>query len=136
PPEIAALRYEEEITRLFAPEPPAFDLILLGMGGDGHRASLFPDSPAIDERVRLVVANQVPQLKAMRITFTLPLINRARAVAFLAIDKSKAEPVRQALEAKSIADRIPATLVAPVAGELHWFLTREAAARLRHKASN
>ena len=134
PPEIAARRYEEEIVRLFAPEAPAFDLVLLGIGGDGHTASLFPGSPAVDERGRLVAANRVPQLRATRITFTLPLINQARAVAFLATDKSKAEPVRQALEPKSIGDRVPATLVSPVAGELHWFLTREAASRLQRKA--
>lgn len=95
----AASRYQAELARAFglasnAPRPPAFDLIWLGMGRDGHTASLFPDSTALVERHRWVVTTWAPTLAVWRMTFTLPLINAARVVLFLATGVDKADALR------------------------------------------
>ena len=89
-PRQAAGEYEQELRRVFAPASPAFDLVLLGIGEDGHTASLFPGIGALEEERHLVVANWAPGLQAHRLTFTLPLINAASVVVFLATDESKA----------------------------------------------
>ena len=109
---------------------PAFDLVLLGMGDDGHTASLFPGADALREERRLVVATWASHLRAHRVTFTLPLINAARHVVFLVTDGSKAEAVKRVLEPSTGEALLPAALVRPEAGALHWFLTGEAAALL------
>lgn len=95
----AAQRYEHEIARVFgvapgAPRPPAFDLIWLGMGADGHTASLFPGSTALGERRRWVVATWAPALAAWRMTLTQPLINAARSVLFVVTGPDKAPAMR------------------------------------------
>ena len=106
---------------------PSFDLILLGIGEDGHTASLFPGTEALQERRKLVVANWAPRLQAYRITFTLPLINMAKNVAFLATDQSKAEVLRDVLEPAQGEHTLPAAMVRPAQGIVHWFVTRDAA---------
>jgi len=111
--------------------PPVFDLILLGMGDDGHTASLFPGTDALGEQSRLVVANWVPHLDAHRITFTLPLINAASTVAFLVTERTKAGMLKQVLESVPGRPLPPAGLVGPNSGAVHWFLTRGAASQLR-----
>jgi 6-phosphogluconolactonase len=130
-PRQAAEEYEAELRLLLQESPPAIDLILLGMGEDGHTASLFGNTDALQETERLVVANWVPHIQAYRITFTLPLINAARSVAFLVTDESKASILHQVLRpAATAGSGPPASLVHPTSGTLHWFLTQAAASHL------
>lgn len=104
---------------------PVFDLVLLGMGGDGHTASLFPGTAALGERGRLVVMNEVPQMKTRRMTFTYPLINAARRVWVLAPGADKRDRVKECLDAlaKATGERpYPIVGVRPTHGELIWWL--------------
>lgn len=124
--------YQAELQAAFGSTAlPRFDLMILGIGADGHTASLFPDTRALTERHRLVVSNWVDALGMHRITMTLPLINAARQVLFLAAGDEKAEAVRAALEgaASGSPSVVPAGLVRPLDGETLWVLDR-AAARL------
>lgn len=130
-PEAAALEYENSIRKFFALQPgefPRFDLIMLGMGPDGHTASLFPGTAALTETRRLVVANWVPKLNTYRITFTFPVLNHAACVMFLAGGPDKAAPIRQVLE-EHRAD-LPSAKVQPVDGRLVWMLDQAAAVGL------
>jgi 6-phosphogluconolactonase len=129
---LAAQRYETEIRTTCADQSaiPRFDLNLLGLGTDGHTASLFPGTPAVDERRRLCVANWVVALGAYRITMTLPLINAARAIAFVVSGAEKASIVRRVLREREASARLPAQLVQPADGELTWMLDRAAAGEL------
>lgn len=104
---------------------PAFDLILLGLGPDGHTASLFPDTEALSVEDRIVAANFVPQVAGWRVTFTYPLINAAKAVTFLVVGADKADVVRRALS----GDGVPAGRVQPQ-GDLIWMLDAGAASKL------
>jgi 6-phosphogluconolactonase len=129
--ETAARSYEEQLTRFFGlnhGEFPRFDLIMLGLGPDGHTASLFPGSKALGEKQKLVVANWVEKFKTNRITFTYPVLNRAACVMFMATGADKAEAVRRVFEEKRQGP--PAGAVEPVDGRLLWFLDRDAAAEL------
>ncbi len=130
-PEEAAQEYETAVLNVFQVAAPSFDLILLGIGDDGHTASLFPGTTALQEDHRLVVANQAPFPPVHRITFTLPLINAAKVVAFLDTDESKAEVLRGVLAPAPQEDVLPAARVRPTKGTVHWFLTKEAAGLLR-----
>ncbi len=128
----AALDYEAQLRRFFSlksGEFPRFDLVLLGMGPDGHTASLFPGSPALDEPSRLVVANWVAKLNAHRITLTFPVLNRAAEAMFLASGADKADMLHQVLEGKS-APPLPSQRVQPSEGKLLWMLDEAAAAKL------
>ncbi len=129
----AAEAYEQTLRKFFAMEAgqvPRFDLILLGMGPDGHTASLFPETAALREKSRLVVANWVEKLKTSRITFTLPLLNAARCVAFLVSGTDKASAIHEVREGKAPGEQYPAKLVRPGDGKLIWFLDRAAASGL------
>ncbi len=129
----AAAAYEQTLRKFFSLQPgqfPRFDLILLGMGPDGHTASLFPETPALRENSRVVVANWVEKLKASRITFTLPVINAARNVAFLVSGVDKAPALHAALEGDAPGEQYPAKLVRPSDGKLIWFVDRAAASQL------
>ena len=129
----AAEAYEQTLRKFFAVEAgqvPRFDLILLGMGPDGHTASLFPETAALREKSRLVVANWVEKLKTSRITFTLPLLNAARCVAFLVSGTDKASALHEVLEGNAPGEQYPAKLVRPGDGKLIWFLDRAAASGL------
>jgi 6-phosphogluconolactonase len=119
----AARSYEEEIKRVLG-DNPTFDLILLGLGPDGHTASLFPDSSALDEKQRLVVANRVDKLKSERITFTYPLLNSAEHVIFLATGSDKTKIVRAVLSGDG---DYPSQHVKPGKGELIWMLDKDSA---------
>ena len=127
-PEAAATQYEETLHRFFAPTL-RFDLVLLGLGADGHTASLFPGSPALDEHDRLVVATHVPKLDAWRLTLTPPALRGARHAVFLVSGSDKAPVLREVLEGPYDPHRLPAQLVRPEKGELTW-LVDEAAASL------
>jgi 6-phosphogluconolactonase len=132
--EQAAREYAEELGRVLRPPPgewPRLDLIFLGMGPDGHTASLFPGSPGLNERTAWVTPNFVAQLNSFRLTLTLPVLNAAAHVIFLVAGADKAETLRQVLEGPQ--GRFPAQLIQPVRGRLSWFLD-ESAARLLKKA--
>lgn len=129
-PEESARRYERRVRDVVpGGELPVFDLVLLGMGEDAHTASLFPGTPAINEAERLVVSNYVPKLETTRLTFTPPLINAARNVAFLAAGAGKAAPLAEVLEGPHEPERLPSQVVRPAGGPL-WLVDRAATASL------
>jgi 6-phosphogluconolactonase len=127
-PERAARAYAKILEETFDENPPRFDLILLGMGEDGHTASLFPESPALDDREQTVAVPFVEKLKAHRLTMTLRTINAASFVMFLVAGEAKCAALRAVLEGERDGKRYPSQLVAPERGELVW-LVDEAAAR-------
>jgi 6-phosphogluconolactonase len=132
-PEVAAARYESELRnslRLEGAEYPRFDLVSLGMGDDGHTASLFPRTAALHEMGRLVTANQVPQKDTWRITLTWPVINHARSVFFLIAGTDKAAPVHEVFTGPRDPERLPSQLIWPSSGILTLFLDKAAAALL------
>ena len=121
-PQIAAQEYEDALALLATQHGEMIyrhDLMLLGMGDDGHTASLFPGTAALDEQVRRVVANFVPKLKAWRLTMTLPLLNQSRQVLFLVSGNKNPELLERVL---SGAPEYPATRVAPINGRLTWMI--------------
>ena len=129
PPEEGALRYERELVGFFGlgvHEFPVFDLVILGVGADGHTASLFPGHPAVDETERLVVAVRGGDPDIDRITLTLPVLNHAREILVLASGRDKAEVVR-ALTGKERPRRLPASRIDPPGGTLTWLLDRDSA---------
>jgi len=129
----AAEDYEKAIRKFFGLEPgqfPRFDLILLGMGPDGHTASLFPGTTALQEKSRLVVANWVEKMKTHRITLTLPVLNAARCVTFLVSGTDKAPALKAVLEENVPAEQYPAKLIKPSDGKLIWLIDRAAASQL------
>ena len=132
-PEEAANRYETVLRnsmKLEGAESPAFDLLLLGMGDDGHTASLFPHTAALEEIGRLVVANHVPQKDTWRITLTFPVINQARQVCFLIEGGAKAGVLAEVLTGPRDAERLPSQLIRPSSGSLRFLLDEAAAAQL------
>ncbi len=125
----AAAAYEREL-RAALGEPPALDLVLLGLGEDGHTASLFPGSPALEERERWVVAPWVERLGKRRITLTLPALEAARQVLFLVTGAGKSAALRRALREPASAEPVPASRVRPGNGRVLWLADRAAAASL------
>lgn len=134
-PAVAATAYEAELRALFDGHElhddfPWFDLILLGLGDDGHTASLFPHGRALHELSRWVVADDIEVVSMWRITLTLPLINASRSVLFLVAGADKADVVQQILAIPSHADVSPAARVAPSRGTVQWILDGAAAAKM------
>ena len=130
----AAEAYEAVIRDFFKLHPgefPRFDLILLGLGPDGHTASLFPGSNGLSEKQRIFIANPVEKFKTDRLTFTYPVLNNARHVTFLATGQEKAPVVKDILE--NPASTLPAARVQPENGNVVWLLDRAAAAQLVFK---
>lgn len=111
-------------------KPPAIDLVLLGMGNDGHTASLFPFTKALHEQKKWVVPNDVPQLNTRRYTLTAPVLNAASCVLFLITGVGKAKVLEEVLNGPPEPDRLPSQLIAPGRGELLWYVDRAAASRL------
>lgn len=133
----AADAYEQTLRKFFQLGPgeiPIFDLILLGMGPDGHTASLFPGSAGLQEKSRLVIANWVDKLKTSRLTLTLPVLNAARCVAFLVSGTDKAAVLKTVLEEDAPAEQYPSKLIRPNNGKLIWLVDRAAASDLSTKA--
>jgi len=129
----AAAAYEQTLQKFFALSPgqfPIFDLILLGMGPDGHTASLFPGTAGLQERSRLVIANWVEKFKTNRITLTLPVLNAARCVTFLVSGTDKASALHAVLEGDAPGEQYPSKLVRPTDGKLIWLVDRAAASEL------
>ena len=132
----AAEDYEQELQRFFkleAGQLPIFDCVFLGMGPDGHTASLFPGTKALHERQRLVVSNWVDKFQTYRITLTTPVLNHADVVIFLVSGEEKAEPLRQVLEGEKQTERFPSQLIEPTHGKLLWLVDQAAANRLKGK---
>jgi 6-phosphogluconolactonase len=129
--ERAARAYQQTIEHVFQLTPgefPRFDLILLGIGPDGHTASLFPGTKALEESRRFVVANWVEKFNAYRITMTFPVLNHAACVMFLVSGTDKSEIIHQILENPQA--HLPAQNIDPVDGRLVWFVDSAAAAKL------
>jgi 6-phosphogluconolactonase len=126
-----ASAYESVMRGFFGDaEWPRFDLVLLGMGDDGHTASLFPGTVALSERRAWVVANWVEKFDAWRITLSAPAINAARHVLFLVTGAGKAERLREVLKGERDPMRLPSQLISPHDGTLEWFIDNAAASRL------
>jgi 6-phosphogluconolactonase len=121
-PQIAAQEYQDQLDLLAAQRGESIyrhDVILLGLGDDGHTASLFPGTVALDETIRRVVANVVPKLDAWRLTFTLPLINSARHICFLVGAAKNADLIKRVLEGDP---QFPASRINPSAGDVTWII--------------
>jgi 6-phosphogluconolactonase len=129
-PEEAAAAYEAELKKFFCVALgalPRFDLIFLGLGEDGHTASIFPGSNAVDEFQALVTVVYVERLQSHRLTLTLPVINAAAQVTFLVSGASKAKVVAEILAANGAAGNYPGARVRPTDGRLTWLITADAA---------
>jgi 6-phosphogluconolactonase len=129
-PEKASEEYAQLLHNSFREDIPCFDLILLGIGEDGHTASLFPDTDAIEECKRHVVAVFVPRLNTWRVTLTFPVLNAAREVFFLVSGSSKSKIIQRIMSIKEPTKEFPATMVNPENGTLHWMLDSDAAASI------
>jgi 6-phosphogluconolactonase len=137
-PARAAATYEAELRQVFGiaeDDIPIFDLLLTGMGPDGHTLSLFPRTDALDVTDRLVVANHVPQLNTNRITFTKTLANAAALVAFVIAGADKADALAEVLEGAPNAKQYPSQLIVPTIGELVYLVDAPAAAKLTTSVS-
>lgn len=130
-PEKAALEYAEELHSIYQRITPRFDCVLLGIGEDGHTASLFPGTDALNEKRRSTIALFVPRLKVWRVSLTFPVINNARQVIFLAEGRKKSSIIQKVIESGAPTLEIPATMVRPLDGTLHWILDSEAASQMR-----
>lgn len=138
-PAQAAEAYEQTLHELLAGDP-RLDLVILGMGADGHTASLFPGTTALEEKERDVVANYVPRLQSWRLTLTLGLLNRSRNVLFLVSGKEKAGTLARVLEpgvqVREEPQLLPAARVRPAEGELLWLVDGPAASALGPRGIN
>lgn len=136
----AAQEYEATIRRLTntpAPRVPVLDLVLLGIGDDGHTASLFPGTAALQEDKRIVTVGHAPTGIRSRLTLTLGVLNHAAVVLFLVTGSGKAQMVRRVLDQESEADRsLPAAKVSPASGRLVWMLDQSAAQQLKKTPSH
>ncbi|HET9179520.1 MAG TPA: 6-phosphogluconolactonase [Terriglobia bacterium] len=130
----ASAEYEAEVRSVLKPPEgalPRFDLALMGLGPDGHTASLFPGTAALDESRRWVCPNYVEKLQMYRMTLTYPVLNAASELVFLVSGAKKAEILRRVLEGPRDPKQFPAQGIQPGAGSLNWYLDRAAAQFLR-----
>jgi 6-phosphogluconolactonase len=128
----ASLAYIQEIQRVFGTNSiPSFDLIQLGMGPEGHTASLFPHQASLHEQTRLIMPVTVPKPPPLRLTFTPPLLNAATHVLFLVTGQDKADALQAVLEGEYNPDEYPAQIIRPTQGEVTWMLDPAAASKLR-----
>lgn len=128
-PQEAAQIYEDDLRKFFGPGPPAMDLVLLGMGADGHTASLFPGGPELEDSQRWVITSQPPigtEPALPRVTLNLPVINAARAVLFLVAGGDKRPVTSRILRTLGNGNQLPAGMVRPK-GDVAWFMDRKAA---------
>jgi 6-phosphogluconolactonase len=130
----ASQEYARQLEEILTPPsgtPPRLDLILLGMGPDGHTASLFPGSAALRERSKWVCSNYVEKLRAQRLTLTYPVLNAASELVFMVVGSDKAEALRQVLEGPINPELYPAQGVNPADGAVTWLVDQAAAGLLR-----
>jgi 6-phosphogluconolactonase len=133
-----AAEYEQDLKRFFQLSKhqfPRFDLVLLGMGANGHTASLFPGTAAVHEQTRLVVAPWVEELNTDRITLTSPVINNAREILFFVTGTEKAATLKAVLEGPYQPDRLPAQIIRPAQGKVVWMTDQAAASSLSFPVS-
>jgi len=130
-PAEAAAKYERILHQFFGDQAPNFDLILLGMGDDGHTASLFPGTQALAEEKRWVIENYVAAKQMWRVTLTRPAINSAENVMFLVSGGGKAERLHEVLQKRNEPRKLPAQMIKPEHGELAWFVDQSAAQLLK-----
>ena len=131
---VAALEYERELRTAFGKRSLRFDLVLLGIGEDGHAASIFPGTDVVEEQTALVRPVINPDQNIRRVTLTFPVINSAREILFLASGKRKASIVQRVLGTMKSTKDLPATMVRPVDGRLRWMLDEEAASQIKSAA--
>jgi 6-phosphogluconolactonase len=129
-PVAAARQYEAQLREFFAGQPPILDLVLLGLGPDGHTASLFPGTAVLREAERWAAAVYVAEADLYRVTLTAPLINQAAMVAFLVAGSAKAGVLREVLHGPRDPARLPAQLIQPHHGEMRWLTDLAAAGSL------
>ncbi|MCC9138344.1 6-phosphogluconolactonase [Pontibacter silvestris] len=132
-PEAFAQQYEQQLQKHFGQQAPEFDLILLGMGDDGHTASLFPGTEVLHEESHLVQAYYLEPQSMYRITLTAPLINQAKAICFLTFGSNKASALFEVLEGERNPEKYPSQLIKPQHGKVHWFVDENAASLLAKK---
>lgn len=124
-PDDGALEYEDELKGFFGAGVPEFDLVLLGMGEDGHTASLFPASDSLKESKKLAIPVYVEKLKSWRVTLTIPVLNNAHSIVFLITGKNKTDVLKEILDKKS--EKYPVGLIKPKNGSLTWLVDKDAA---------
>lgn len=125
-PAKAAVSYEQMIRTFFKEKEPAFDLVLLGLGDDGHTASLFPGNIILQEKTALVKEVFVEEKNTYRVTFTVPLINNAKNILFLVTGEDKSRIVRKVFLKPAAKQKFPAQLINPTSGNLQWFIDKPA----------
>ncbi len=129
-PAAAAIEYEKEIHHFFKDNPPAIDLILLGLGEDGHTASLLPNTEVLHETMHLVKEVLSAEQNIFRVTMTVPMINQAKNILFLITGKQKAGILKDVLNLSGSRIHYPAQLISPADGDLYWFADKDAASLL------
>ncbi len=129
-PEAAAADYDRILHEYFGDTGPTFDLVLLGMGDDGHTLSLFPGTEVVHEQTAWTSAFFLDQQDMFRLTLTAPMANRAACVLFLVAGPKKAEALREVLESDANPDQYPSQVIKPSPGELVWMVDEKAAANL------
>jgi 6-phosphogluconolactonase len=129
-PSLAAQEYESDLRSTFGDTKGRFDLLLLGIGEDGHVASMFPGTDVIDEQSALVRAVKNADQNIQRVTLTFPIINNAREILFLVSGKRKSAIVQRVLGTFKPTKDLPATMVRPVDGNLHWLIDHDAASQI------
>ena len=129
-PEQAACDYGAELLQFFASQPPRFDLVLLGLGDDGHTASLLPGSAALHEQEQWTAVTRRPEEPFGRVTLTAPLLNQGTSTVFLVSGQGKAAVLQSILHGTNDAPPLPAQRIRPQDGELLWLVDREAASLL------
>lgn len=129
-PSASAKAYEALLHQYFKDAGPTFDLVLNGMGDDGHTLSLFPNTPVIHEKQAWVTSFYLDAQQMHRITLTAPVVNRAGKVAFLTFGANKSNALFEVLKGAPAIDQYPSQIIQPASGELHWFIDEAAASRL------
>ena len=136
PEDVAARQYEETLKRYFGNARPRFDVVLLGLGSEGHTASIFPESPVLDEREQWVCAVRVPADPPARLTLTLPVLTQASNVFFVVSGADKSQALHEALDERTNPRRCPAAAVKLIDGRVAWWVDAAAAENKRMKPTN